>query len=87
MVSDAVVPRRCGVLIAAFIARATSLVQRRRHLKSEELLRSRYEATLAERSRIAQDLHDTLLQAFAGMTMQLKSAELALPGDPTSRWS
>src|SRR4029453_10134456 len=36
----------------------------------------------AERARIAQELHDTLLQGFAGVTLQLKTAELALPEQP-----
>jgi signal transduction histidine kinase len=45
-------------------------------------LKTQYEATLAERARIAQDLHDTLLQGFAGVTLQLKTAELALPDQP-----
>ena len=37
---------------------------------------------MAERVRIAQDLHDTLLQGFAGVTLQLKAAEVALPDQP-----
>ena len=45
-------------------------------------LRARFEAALAERTRIAQELHDTLLQGFAGVTLQLKAAELALPDQP-----
>jgi PAS domain S-box-containing protein len=45
-------------------------------------LRARFEAALAERTRIAQELHDTLLQGFAGVTLQLKTAELALPDQP-----
>lgn len=61
---------------------AVALIQRRRHLQSQEALRGQYEATLAERARIAQDLHDTLLQGFAGVTLQLKAAERALPERP-----
>ena len=45
-------------------------------------LRTRYQAALGERTRIAQELHDTLLQGFAGVTLQLKAAELALPERP-----
>jgi len=70
------------LLIAALGAAAAALVQRRRHRRSQEALRGRYEATLVERARIAQDLHDTLLQGFAGVTLQLKTAELALPEQP-----
>jgi signal transduction histidine kinase len=61
---------------------AVALVQRRRHARSHAELRRRYEITLAERARIAQDLHDTLLQGFAGVTLQLKAAEIALPDEP-----
>jgi signal transduction histidine kinase/ligand-binding sensor domain-containing protein len=75
---------RVGLILAigALGATAAVLVQRRRHLRSQETLRAQYEATLAERTRIAQDLHDTLLQGFAGVTLQLKTAELALPDQP-----
>jgi len=45
-------------------------------------LRTRFEVALAERSRIGQELHDTLLQGFAGVTLQLKAAQLALPEQP-----
>lgn len=57
-------------------------VQRRKHEQEQEDLRRRYEVTLAERNRISQDLHDTLLQGFAGVTLQLKTAEIALPDHP-----
>lgn len=70
------------LLVGALGALAAVLVQRRRHLRAQEALIGQYEATLAERARIAQDLHDTLLQGFAGATLQLKTAELALPGRP-----
>lgn len=70
------------LLIGALGATAAALVQRRRHQRSQAALRGQYEATLAERARIAQDLHDTLLQGFAGVTLQLKAAELALPEQP-----
>jgi signal transduction histidine kinase/ligand-binding sensor domain-containing protein len=69
-------------LIGAIGAAAAVLVQRRRHLQAQAALKGQYEATLAERARIAQDLHDTLLQGFAGVTLQLKAAELALPEQP-----
>jgi signal transduction histidine kinase/ligand-binding sensor domain-containing protein len=77
-------PFRAGIvlLVAASGAAAAALVQRRRHLRSQEALKARYEATLAERGRIAQDLHDSLLQGFIGVTLQLKAAESALPGKP-----
>ena len=45
-------------------------------------LRLRYQAALAERSRIAQELHDTLLQGFTGITMQLRAIERTLTRRP-----
>jgi signal transduction histidine kinase/streptogramin lyase len=61
---------------------AVSLVQRRRHARTQNELRRQYEIVLAERTRIAEDLHDTLLQGFAGVNLQLIAAELALPQHP-----
>ena len=43
-----------------------------------------YEERLSERSRIAQDLHDTLLQGFLGMTMRLQAVANLLPAKPES---
>ena len=72
------------VMIASLGGLVVSLVQRRRHAHAQAELRHEYEVTLAERARIAQDLHDTLLQGFAGVTLQLKTAELALPDRPAA---
>jgi len=36
-------------------------------------LRQRYELILAERSRIARELHDTLIQGFSGITMAMQA--------------
>ena len=36
---------------------------------------------LAERERLARDLHDTIAQGFTGIVMQLEAAEQALAGD------
>ena len=41
-----------------------------------------YEERLAERTRIAQDLHDTLLQGFLGTTMRLQAVSNLLPAKP-----
>ena len=41
----------------------------------------RFEERLAERTRIAQELHDTLLQGFVSASMQLHVAADALPED------
>ena len=45
-------------------------------------LRVRYQAALAERKRIAQELHDTLLQGFTGITLQLRAIERLLVQRP-----
>ncbi|HEY5061163.1 MAG TPA: triple tyrosine motif-containing protein, partial [Gemmatimonadaceae bacterium] len=48
--------------------------------------RARFDVTLAERTRIAQELHDTLLQSFLGITLQLHGVKRLLgtrPADAT----
>jgi signal transduction histidine kinase/ligand-binding sensor domain-containing protein len=45
-------------------------------------LRARYQASLAERTRIAQELHDTLLQGFTGITLQLRAIQRQLAQRP-----
>ena len=45
-------------------------------------LQVRYQAALAERTRIAQELHDTLLQGFTGITLQLRAIERMLARQP-----
>lgn len=52
-----------GLLVWAFYR----LWVRRRHLREVAALK----ATLAERARIARDLHDTLLQGFTGLTLRI----------------
>lgn len=58
------------------------LIQRGRHAQAQADLKHDYEITLAERARIADDLHDTLLQGFTGVSLQLVKAENVLPGQP-----
>jgi signal transduction histidine kinase/ligand-binding sensor domain-containing protein len=48
-------------------------------------LHRRFEAQLAERTRIAQELHDTLLQGFISASMQLHVAADRLPADSLVR--
>jgi signal transduction histidine kinase len=48
------------------------------------MLRERHEVRLAERDRIARDLHDTLLQSTEGLILKVYTAAQRLPpGDPT----
>ncbi len=42
----------------------------------------RFDHVLAERERIARELHDTLLQGLAGITMQLQALSMRLPFGP-----
>ena len=48
-------------------------------------LRTRFNHVLAERNRIARELHDTLLQGLAGVTMQLQALWTRLPPSPERR--
>jgi len=60
-----------GVLIAGIVAAIVRFrIARIRH---------RFDEVLAERSRIARELHDTLLQGLAGITMQLQAVWTKLP--------
>ncbi|HJX93101.1 MAG TPA: two-component regulator propeller domain-containing protein, partial [Pyrinomonadaceae bacterium] len=45
----------------------------------------RFEERLAERTRIAQDLHDTLLQGFLSAAMQLHVADKKLPAESPAK--
>jgi signal transduction histidine kinase len=54
---------------------------RLRHLAREFELT--LDARIAERARIARDLHDTLLGSFNGLLMHLEAASLLFPTQPT----
>lgn len=45
----------------------------------------RFEERLAERTRIAQELHDSLLQGFVGVSMQINVAAAQLPEDSPAK--
>ena len=80
-----------AALIAAFVsAIAAQSAQRRDALaalaatRSELAEAARHAGVLAERERLARELHDTIAQGFASVVTQLESAEQALderPGD------
>ncbi len=63
------------VFIAVATAGATVVyaAQRARTRRTAERMRARFEATLVERTRLARELHDTLLQGFTGITLQLQA--------------
>jgi signal transduction histidine kinase len=48
-------------------------------------LRERYDLILAERSRIARELHDTLIQGFSGITMAMQALAGRLRSAPRER--
>jgi signal transduction histidine kinase len=60
-----------GLLLAWFLYRLRTLE-----------LKARYSAVLAERNRIAQEIHDTLAQNLAGIALQLESVSLQLTDVP-----
>lgn len=70
---------RASVVIACLMA-ALALYRRRLHQMTQRL-NVRFEERLAERTRIAQELHDTLLQGFLSASMQVHVAADRLPPD------
>ena len=64
---------------------ATLLVYRLRMHHLTRLLNVRFEERLAERTRVAQELHDTLLQGVLSASMQLHVAVDQLPEDSPAR--
>ena len=67
--------------IAALALGAAALVQRF-HIGQ---VQKEYAAVLSERSRVAREVHDTLLQGFAGLTLQLNSLAKMLEAGPVRR--
>jgi signal transduction histidine kinase/ligand-binding sensor domain-containing protein len=64
-------------LAAAFIARVRQVSDRQRRR-----LEQRMEDRLEERTRIARDLHDSLLQGFQGLMFRLQAVRQLLPERP-----
>jgi signal transduction histidine kinase len=50
----------------------------------QRVLEARFAAVLAERTRLARELHDTLLQGFTGVALSLRAATRRLDGSDTS---
>jgi len=74
--------RRFLVVWAVLFTAALLLAYRLRMRQVAAGLRTRYEAALTERTRIAQELHDTLLQGFTGITIQLRAIQRVLSRRP-----
>ena len=67
--------------VAAFLAMIWGLHELRvRQLAAQ--LEMRLEERLAERTRIARDLHDTLLQGFQGLLLRLQAVLIQIPKRP-----
>ncbi len=67
------------------VAGLAAALYRYRMLQVARQLGLRYEERLAERTRIAQELHDTLLQGFLSASMQLHVAADRLPADSPAK--
>ncbi len=74
--------RLSGVLVTAL---AVLMIVRLRVLRLTRQLNMRFEERLAERTRIAQELHDTLLQGFLSASMQLHVADDQLAADSPAK--
>lgn len=70
------------LLILGLGATVSWMVQRQRQHQMREVLTSQHQATLAERTRLAGELHDTLLQAFTGVTLQLQGLRRRILSTP-----
>ena len=68
----------CALLFLALLWAAYQLRVRRLHRQFETTL----EARVGERTRIARELHDTLLQSFQGLLLRFQSAAKLLPARP-----
>lgn len=73
-----------GSAVLAFIGAAAGLYQFRVRRMAQQL-NMRFEERLAERTRIAQELHDTLLQGFVSASMQLHVAAERIPAESPAK--
>jgi len=71
-----------AVCLAAFLALLWALYQYRLHQLSQQF-NLRLEERVGERTRIARDLHDTLLQSFHGILLFLQSGIHLMPEHPS----
>jgi signal transduction histidine kinase len=67
--------------VAAFLALLWALYQLRLRQVARQF-NMRLEERVGERTRIAQELHDTLLQSFQGLILNFQRARNVLPGRP-----
>jgi signal transduction histidine kinase len=86
-----VVSLAVAIALGLWIARIITQSRRRAELVAElaaaraELAEvSREAGALAERERLAHEIHDTLAQGFTSVLLLLEAARAALPGDPAA---
>lgn len=60
-----------GILLFALVIAA--------HVTLIQILKGRFRAIMAERARLAHELHDTLAQSFAGLAFQIQAAQRTVP--------
>ena len=73
------------VASAALILVSIGLLYQARIRRMKRQFQARLEERVGERTRIAQELHDTLLQGFLSASMQLHVATDSLPSDSPSK--
>jgi signal transduction histidine kinase/ligand-binding sensor domain-containing protein len=71
--------RTASVLLVALIVLS---LFRLRMVRLSHQLNSRFQERLTERTRIAQELHDTLLQSFQGLMLRFQIVDSMLPAEP-----
>jgi signal transduction histidine kinase/ligand-binding sensor domain-containing protein len=67
-----------GLCVLALLAAAWGIYQAR--LRQ---IRWRFSVVLAERARLAREIHDTLAQGFVGISSQLDAVAMNMPDEPT----
>jgi signal transduction histidine kinase/ligand-binding sensor domain-containing protein len=72
------------LFIGAFILAIVGLLYKQRLRQMDRQFKTQLEARVAERTRIARDLHDTLLQSFHGLMFRFQAARNMLPRSPDS---
>lgn len=70
-----------GIIVQSSSRR--ELVEQLQQTRAELAASERLAGQLAERQRLAQDIHDTLAQGFISIVMHLEAAEQSMGADPT----
>jgi signal transduction histidine kinase/ligand-binding sensor domain-containing protein len=69
----------CSAAAAALLVMLFVFRLRQMNLRLRRLLEQRFDARVEERTRIARDLHDSLLQGFQGLMFRLQAVRQLLP--------